>query len=458
MSKVLDLTGQPFGHLVAREVVIKDGKRLWLCECDCGRTIITTASKLRSYRRSCGCKQPKSKDITDQPFGDLTAIKVDGRTKSGCKLWLCKCVCGGHTRATASDLTNGKRVSCGCRNGPEDLTNRPFDRLTAIKRVGKYDHGTKWLCKCDCGNFTTVSADKLLSGHTRSCGCLKKGPRYDLKYPKEYNTWLSIKTRCRRKHHHSYSSYGAKGIDICDLWFDGFEAFLKGVGEAPEPKDQYSLDRIDNTKGYEPGNCRWASTREQARNKRTTDMITYNGQTKCLADWAKELGLVPNSLRSRLRSGWSLEKTLTTPPMRELPHMVDHSKAAIYKSEYTAWLSMKTRVRSGRYKGVKFCDRWENSFDNFLEDMGEKPQPKRLYSLDRIDPHGDYEPKNCRWATKETQHYNKRDTRRITWNGETKTIKEWAEYFGVKDATLRMSLRRGNSMDEIHERFTRSKV
>jgi hypothetical protein len=118
--------------------------------------------------------------------------------------------------------------------------------------------------------------------------------------------------RCRNESHTSHKYYAAKGIKVCERWAgdSGFQNFLEDMGERPEGK---TLDRIDSSEDYSIENCRWATRREQRLNTSRTNWITYNGKTLCLSDWEKECGISREAIRLRIKKGWSVEKSLTTP-------------------------------------------------------------------------------------------------------------------------------------------------
>ena len=125
-----------------------------------------------------------------------------------------------------------------------------------------------------------------------------------------YSTWKSIKARCLDAKQSSYKYYGAKGIAICDRWME-FDNFLADMGERPSLN--HSIDRIDSTGHYEPGNCRWATAKEQSRNTSRNRMITHNGITLCMAEWAENLGVSFTLVRARLNRGWDHSRALTEP-------------------------------------------------------------------------------------------------------------------------------------------------
>jgi hypothetical protein len=160
----------------------------------------------------------------------------------------------------------------------KDITGLRFGRLLAVSPIGisekKGNREVVWECLCDCGKKISVIGSPLRSGHTKSCGCLHIEAARELglmskthgkRRTKEYHIWSNVIQRCENKNSGSYHKYGGKGIYICQRWRTSFDNFLKDMGNIPG--DKTSIDRIDNKKGYEPGNCRWADWTEQARNK-----------------------------------------------------------------------------------------------------------------------------------------------------------------------------------------------
>ncbi len=122
--------------------------------------------------------------------------------------------------------------------------------------------------------------------------------------------WRGMRKRCGNKRDDSYHLYGARGVTVCERW-GKFSAFLEDRGHPPSKA--HSLDRIDNSKGYEPGNCRWATPTEQARNRTCTVILTVKGVSKPLPEWAAERGLSVMTLQTRVKKGWSHEKSVLTP-------------------------------------------------------------------------------------------------------------------------------------------------
>lgn len=130
-------------------------------------------------------------------------------------------------------------------------------------------------------------------------------------HPSEYRAWADMKQRCFNKKHKSYDKYGGRGIIVCDRWKNSFAEFLRDMG--PKPSPRLSIDRIENNGNYEPGNCRWANTPTQLRNRRNNVFLEWNGERLCVKDWSSRTGLSTNTIQKRIDLGWQPEAILTTP-------------------------------------------------------------------------------------------------------------------------------------------------
>lgn len=199
-------------------------------------------------------------------------------------------------------------------------TGTRFGRLAVLTEMPVFvDPGgqrrRKFQCKCDCGNVAIVHLASLRCGATKSCGCLRKErhaaalTKHDMGHRPEYNIWCGMKNRCSNPADPVFHRYGGRGINVCDRWRESFTAFFADMGSRPSP--DHSIDRIDNDKGYSPGNCRWATRQEQNRNRRDNRLLTFDGQTLCLAEWAEETGICYNTLHGRLSRGYTVEQALT---------------------------------------------------------------------------------------------------------------------------------------------------
>ena len=177
------------------------------------------------------------------------------------------------------------------------------------------------LCRCDCGNETTLDLGAFHTGRTASCGCLQKeaaarngrnSRKHGLSQSKTYRIWNAMKQRCSNPHDKYYHLYGALGISVCQRWRDSFSAFVEDMGEKPSPK--HSIDRYPDKNGpYAPGNCRWATMKEQQRNRRNNVLLAIGGDTMCVAEWAEQRGIRVGMIWDRLRSGWSGQDAVMTP-------------------------------------------------------------------------------------------------------------------------------------------------
>jgi hypothetical protein len=209
-----------------------------------------------------------------------------------------------------------------------------FGRLTVLEEVMKGIGTRRFRCQCVCGRETVAGLNSLRVGKTSSCGCYRSertsararaqnathGHSRGKRVSREYQAWLSMRQRCNSPSYHNYHRYGGRGIRVDPRW-NSFEQFLLDVG--PWPGKGYTLDRRDNEGHYEPGNVRWATKTEQARNTSWNRQLTWQGRTQCLTEWAEELGIKRNTLTERLRNGWSVEETLTTPLGRRRPVPLD---------------------------------------------------------------------------------------------------------------------------------------
>lgn len=175
-----DLTGQRFGRLVCiapTEERGPGGGTVWKCRCDCGQECLAVSTQLtQGYKKSCGClSHPPLKDLVGRRFGMLTVLEYAGKW-DGMHRWHCLCDCGNETVVGQTLLQSGRTKSCGCNGHPpiQDLTSQRFGQLTALEEVERKNGASYWRCRCSCGNETVVRYTYLISGHTRSCGCLQK--------------------------------------------------------------------------------------------------------------------------------------------------------------------------------------------------------------------------------------------------------------------------------------------
>lgn len=321
-----NLIGNRYGMLtvVSRAENNHRGNTRWLCRCDCGNTKIALGYDLTHGRTtSCGCNRgepnkpsEKRQDLVGKRFGRLTVVSLsDKRGKYGMLYWNCLCDCGNKVVTSSSNLKSGHSTSCGCitaeknKSRANNLVGKRFGRLTVVKLHSDAVKGYEWECVCDCGRTKIAKGNLLVTGKTKSCGCLASHSRTQKrgKLSKDelriHGAYRSMVRRCSPKYH-CHKSYFDKGITVCDEWLgeNGIDNFTKWSIENGYASG-LSLDRIDNDGNYEPSNCRWASMKTQQNNKSNNAWVEYNGERKTIKQWSEEFGLSYRMLIARNRKG-----------------------------------------------------------------------------------------------------------------------------------------------------------
>jgi hypothetical protein len=190
-----------------------------------------------------------------------------------------------------------------------DLSGQQFGKWTVLRWAETISFSRqRWLCRCSCGTERTVIGNTLINGTSKSCGCAgrERSRRHGLSESLTYTIWASMKQRCNNPKHKQYPHYGGRGITVCDRWME-FENFFADMGEKP---DGLTLDRVDNDGNYHPDNCRWATPREQMRNRRNTCMVEFEGKSISVATLAERTGVPNRRLRERLRRGMAVEAAI----------------------------------------------------------------------------------------------------------------------------------------------------
>ncbi len=348
----------------------------------------------------------------------------------------------------------------------KDMTGQRFSRLSVVSRAESDANGNaRWNCVCDCGATITTHGFNLRNGASKSCGCLTTGQliqrntTHMLCKTPEYRVWAGMLQRCTNPKTIKFSLYGGKGIKVCERWND-FESFYADMG--PRPGRGYSIERADGNKDYAPGNCRWATPKEQNNNTTQNRIVSYHGVPMTLQQAMEKTGMMVTrgGLKGRLARGWTLERALETPAGKGKPSVVgkrfwrwtviddnipDRSKWACrcdcgtlrdvarsnirsgmsqscgclivdttresftthgksHTPEFQAWAAMRARCSNENLsdyriyggRGIKVCERWDSSFQNFIDDVGMRPRVG--YVLKRLNTDGDYEPANCFWG------------------------------------------------------------
>ncbi len=193
-----------------------------------------------------------------------------------------------------------------------DMVGQRFGKLIVVSRAENDKKGqARWLCQCDCGGSTITTRYNLITGQTKSCGCILRSPRTTELDRRLSGVHSNMKARCSNPNNPHYKYYGGRGITVCEEWqhVDKFREWAYNNGYKPG----LTIDRIDVNGNYEPSNCRWVTMQEQQFNKTDSHLITYKGETKCLAEWENQLGIDHRTILARLNNGWTVEQALFIP-------------------------------------------------------------------------------------------------------------------------------------------------
>lgn len=324
-------------------------KLTFVCECSCPahtKIIVIGDSLVYGVTKSCGCARHNTYDLAGKRFGSLTVIKkapdhVNPNTGKKQSKWVCRCDCGCIHEVLQSNLLN-EHVKCcpNCKsNAFKDLTGQTFGSLTVIERGPDYiwngEKEVQWWCECnrnDCEDWKTCKQKRVLvrghnlrSGKTKSTGCGILHEIHGGHGTRLYSVWAQMKKRCYNPNVSEFCRYGGKKdkngnpapITICDEWKDDFAAFRNwamshGYDENAE-KFECTIDRIDNSKGYFPDNCRFVSMKIQANNKDNNRIVEIDGEKHTVAEWSDTKEIASSNIYNRLDLGWSAEDVLNTP-------------------------------------------------------------------------------------------------------------------------------------------------
>ena len=334
-------------------------------------------------------------EFKDKKYGKLTIIDKMGRDFYPTSQVISLCECGEHFTCKISDIVNGLFTSCGCdRNEPlehsTDLKGHRFEKLVAIKPLYRNkDRRLVWQCKCDCGAMCAIAGKLLVQGKTTSCGCKQRESlvsanlKHGLRHTRLYDEWYGIKRRCYEVTHGAYQRYGAIGITMCDEWKNDFMSFYNWA-HANGYREDLTIDRIDNTKGYDPYNCRWATCKEQSNNRSYVKRFTYHGQTHTLSEWCDIFGVrYTGYIKGRYRShpDWPLEQLLDLSPditneltFKEANNMAvtEYGNDAIVTMDAMTHMRAKAGMYGARVNDVQgnllqIKEIVDNSFDEILD-------------------------------------------------------------------------------------------
>jgi len=203
---------------------------------------------------------------------------------------------------------------------------KKFGRWTVLGFAHKTKATYFWKCKCDCGIERAVRMGDISNGKSVSCGCFSIETQKRIKTihgqagnkgenSKEYNCWKAIKYRCYARTGQDWPDYGGRGIEVCSRWFSSFNNFFEDMGK--KPSNRHSIERKDVNKDYCKENCMWATPSEQANNKRCTLRFEFDGKNMTLSGWSDLTGVSRTALYTRIRNGWTLHRTFTTPKLHD---------------------------------------------------------------------------------------------------------------------------------------------
>jgi hypothetical protein len=203
-----------------------------------------------------------------------------------------------------------------------DLCGKRFGRLVVVEKTAKRIHSyVVWKCLCDCGNESFVKTGDLNSGNTKSCGCLsavvtgQRSRTHGMSLSGEYTSWSGMKYRCLNPDCKHYEYYGGRGITVDPRWLS-FDNFYADMG--PKPSRRHTLERVDTNGPYAPGNCIWATRKQQSHNLRSNVYVTYEGERMLMAEACRRSGIKMPTLCRRMKDGWPEDKWFLPPHRKNI--------------------------------------------------------------------------------------------------------------------------------------------
>lgn len=361
----------------------------------------------------------------------------------------------------------------------KDISGEKFGRLVAKHPSGNTrDHGPLWYCECRCGNFTTVLGASLRSGATRSCGCLFKETRrttglanrtHGKTDTTEYNLWQSMRARCKNPKVQSYKYYGGRGIKVCAGWDAaiGFVHFFKTLGTRPSPA--HSLDRMEVDGHYSCGECaecvangwplnvRWATRPEQAANKRTSRLHTWQGKRMTLGQIAVDARMKYDVLKYRVNvlkmPIWKAVSQLVVPPVRIFATINGETKQV---SEWIRILKVKAtpaavyiRIRGGESPEQALVHCYDVKGPFFVTFKGKLALVKQHARENGVDYGAALRRYHAGQVPEEIFAKSKFATLMLTYKKRTQSLRDWAKEVGGQFASMWWRFKQGWSPQEI---------
>jgi len=264
-----------------------------------------------------------------------------------------------------------------------------------------------------------------------------------------YSCWEAMVARCCNPANAEYARYARNGISVADVWRGpgGSRAFLEHIG--PRPSRRHSIDRIDNTKGYFPGNVRWATATEQGLNRENTVRYVIGGIEKALTEWCAEYRVVSAPMAyTRIAAGWDVLRAVSSPSTR------GKTADGAERRALSGAIQRCQNPNNSRYpayggRGITVDPAWcgIGGIERFIAYIGLRPTVN--HSLDRIDNDGPYAPGNVRWVLPEEQHRNRQNAIILEYEGQTLCLSEWARQKGLSPTTLARRVHKGWSVERI---------
>lgn len=255
-------------------------------------------------------------------FGKLTVVSQAPK-KHGKTAWHCVCDCGNELDVQQCALVTGNTKSCGCLKR-KNIVGERFNHLTVLHRDNARG-GSYWVCKCDCGKEISVDISNLRGGQ-KSCGCIRPDrPTWHHGYgTRIYGVWRGMIDRCYNPNSPNYPRYGALGIEVCEEWKSDFSSFREWAYangyDDKAPRGVCTIERKNNGGNYEPSNCRWANMKEQGQNKRNTAFIFANGEKISMGDASEKYHIPIETLRRRINKGYTADDAVNIPVRKWVKH------------------------------------------------------------------------------------------------------------------------------------------
>lgn len=224
-----------------------------------------------------------------------------------------------------------------------DLTGRRVNKLTVLRRADTDGHQPAWVCICDCGREKTVLGMHLRAGRPKSCGCATNAAissglrRHGMTGSVEWRSWVAMRDRCMNPRNKAWKHYGGRGITVCQRWQESFENFYADMGARPPGT---SLDRKDNSLGYTPENCRWATEEEQHNNKRSNVLVDLDGDVRTMAAWARHFKVPYAVVKARHAAGVTGRALFAASPRKPYRWAVTHNGLSKTITEWAAHLGV----------------------------------------------------------------------------------------------------------------------